>query len=276
MSIDAYDLLDTIATALVFIGVVGESLPELLHIPKSKVLENFVKRISLALLIVGLSGELWAGWRASQLTKVEIAKLEVNANSASAKAADANAQAVRAAAEEEILKNQNLKLQRQLESERTQRLKLARDVAPRYFLYQSVWPKLKPFAGTKFIISFIKDVEAERLAKLIDETLITAKWARAGPLWIEQNVNAYDEGVIVSFPTQWPVKRAPTPDLTYKAAVNFCRILSANNIGSLLAASSDLPPNTIRIQVHSEPDPGSTDAMIRNLRREFQLASHKD
>jgi hypothetical protein len=188
VSLDAYELLTSIAAALVFVGVVGEALPQFLNFPKAERLQNLFRKISLFLLILGLAGEFLYGPRVSQMLKADTQQ-------AIAKAAQANSDAAKANAQQETLRNQNLRLQEQLEHERTERLKLPQDVAPRYFVFRQVWPKLKSFAGLKFVIWTVRDPEAERLARLIEETLRQAGWAAISPLMIEENVNAFDEGV---------------------------------------------------------------------------------
>ena len=215
------------------------------------------------------------GIRHDELALQEIAVSNGEAKVAIARAADANAKAAAANDDAEGLRKQNLLLQKQLEAERSQRLNLAKDVAPRYFPYAAVWPRLKPFAGTKFVIWFVQDPEAERLARLIEEALGTAKWVSASRLMIEENINAYDEGVIVEVPYQhpWPPLSGSALDeqnKTNEAAHTLCRILTEYNIGPLLSAA-DLPSGTVRIRVHFKPDPKSTRAMIEEFRAIEQL-----
>lgn len=281
MNLDTYLLLDSIAMALVFVGVAGESCPEFFNFPKAARPQVLVKKVSLGLLILGLAGELWAGRRVSQITSVEIAASNRDAQAAIAKAADANVRAAIANVNAESLRTQNLLLQKQLEAERTQRLNLARDVAPRYFSYQAVWPKLKPFDGTKFAVWFVQDPEAERLARLIDETLRAARWVSVSRLMIEENVNADDAGVYVEVPYQPfypPLSGTQLQDWnrTNDAAKALSLLLARYNIGVMLAGpvGGDLPPGTIRVRVHFKPDPKSTRVMLEELQKEISLTKH--
>ena len=97
------------------------------------------------------------------------------------------------------MESENLKLKQRLEPERQERLKLAQDVAPRWFRFQDVHPKLKLFAGMRFAVWTVEDPEAERLARLLEQTLREAGWQAVSPLMVEQNVNSFDEGVWLDF-----------------------------------------------------------------------------
>ncbi len=254
--------------ALVFVGVLGESIHEFANFPRSARPQRLLTRASLALLIAGLAGELWAGHRISAITRLEVARSNADAKQADARAATADAEASK-------LQNQNLRLLSKVQLERERRLELAREVAPRYFRFQAVWPALMPYAGTKYEVWFVRDPEAERLARLIDETLRQAKWLMAGPLMTEENVNAYDEGVLVSYPSRSAAVGGRGPRLTQhsstlKAAIALCRALARYNIAPELL-SRDLPPGTVRVQVQFKPDPGSNEVMMENFRVELEI-----
>jgi hypothetical protein len=219
-------------------------------------------RVFEMLVIIGVAGELLADGgiflfskRLQTISEEEIAQVNQSA-------AGANVAA-------ETLRKQNLLLQQQLENERTQRLKLAQDVAPRYFLFQAVHPKLKQFSGTKFVVWNVQDPEAERLANLIDETLRTAGWAPIGPQMQEQNVSAGDVGIWLDYrPESSAIPQngaiSAQTSRTSDAVRELSRQLAQYNIAAT-PMPSDVPPATVRVRVQFQPDPESNRVMLNYL-----------
>lgn len=248
------------ATLVLAIGILGEYVL-LPFLKKGRWYESAAKIIFAILVVSGIAGEYEFSSQIAQksaelqrLSDAEVAAANNEAANAKKDAeslrldvARANERAAKADAE-------TARLNKLAEDERAERLKLAQDVAERYFLFQAVWPKLKPFAGVKFVVWQVQDPEAERLARLIELTL-----RQISPLMIEENVNAFDEGVWLDFSSNERTE--------YEAVRTFAEILADYNIGALLSARSDLPAGTVRVRIHFKPDPKSNKVLLEQLVR---------
>jgi hypothetical protein len=140
-----FEFYSYVSIALVFVGVVGESLPEF-HIPKGERAQNVLKRIALGLLILGLAGEFITAVRISGISGALTAQLNADSELEKGKTAE--------------LSQQNIQLQLQLESERTARLKIEVLLAPRNLSpHQSeqITRALQPFKGQGILIASAPD-----------------------------------------------------------------------------------------------------------------------
>ena len=117
VALNCWEWFEYISTAIVFVGCVGEFLAEFTSLVKSHESRHRLARLSLIILILGIAGELLGTVRTSQLSGQLIANIEERAAGAQREAGEAND---RASVNE-----------REVEAERTERLKLQAKVAPR-------------------------------------------------------------------------------------------------------------------------------------------------
>lgn len=144
-SLNHWNTIAYLATALVFAGVAGESVEEFADFPKNARRKGRVRKICALVLILGLAGELISLIRSSELSGKIDAVLTEQAAQAGREAAQANGQmniaiqqqkALEAETEgarlkQEQLRQQNLRLQSEVEKERTARRRIEERMAPR-------------------------------------------------------------------------------------------------------------------------------------------------
>jgi hypothetical protein len=158
--LDAWGVGELVCIGLVFVGVVGEALPEF-HLPKKDRPQLVVRRISLLILILGLAGEFLTTMKTSQITGQLIAAVNNEAASATQQTAQ--------------LTQHNLQLQSELEDERSARLKVEMRLAPRTLnLQQSgdITRALLQFKGQQVrVVSGPGDFEAGFFAQQLADAI---------------------------------------------------------------------------------------------------------
>src|SRR5438309_1147337 len=163
-----WDWFSYLALALVFIGVVGESIADLTNLIKSPRWKSKTEKISALLLITGLAGELVSSSKLSELNGRIVAILNKQAAEAQKAAGEANE---RAGSAEQRAAEANEKA----EQEKLARVKIEQKVAPRRLTKEQqerIARKLKPFAGQRInVLIYRGDVEAWFIADQIKVAL---------------------------------------------------------------------------------------------------------
>ena len=111
-SLSFWELFGYVATALVFLGVVGESITELTNLLKSAAVRKRIAKISALVLILGLALEILSGFKVSGLNEQITAVLNKEAGDARRTGENASERAAK-------LESGNITLRTDLENART-------------------------------------------------------------------------------------------------------------------------------------------------------------
>jgi hypothetical protein len=182
-----------VATALVFIGVVGESIVELTSWVKSPLRKTTIGKVSALLLILGLATELTSGFKISQITDEITAILNKEAGEARAAAGEADKRAGEAfgrasAADERASTNEKeaARLTKLAEDERIARVELEDKIGWRrigHTKQAKMASHLSRFPSESALIAYDpNDLEAATFAWDLAAMLRTARWDVSEPL----------------------------------------------------------------------------------------------
>ena len=173
-SVSFWEWVEYAGTAIVIVGVVGETIVEFSRFPKSETRRKRLVKASALILIAGLAVELLGLVRTNLLSERRIAELDGQTAQARAAAAQANAAA---------------------ESEKLERVKLEAQVEPRRLTpvqRKAITDAMTPFAGRPVsVASYSADIEGAILAKQLVEML-----GRAG-LRVQDDVTLCSSGLSV-------------------------------------------------------------------------------
>jgi hypothetical protein len=194
-----------------------------------------------------------------------IAQAGSEAEQARAAAGEAKVHADNLEHETEELKQKNLSIATDLESERATRLSLEASLSPREIPFIEYWDNttnvdfLKSFSGTKVILQVVPDLEAERAARGIAALLDKIRWVLVKE---ELTENARD-GVTISrspSPKHSPLEPATQEDIdarhTEDAQFDLLGFLGSYKwvVHIDWARKEELPADTLRIVVGFKPN----------------------
>jgi hypothetical protein len=225
-------------------------------------------------------------------SKERIAQVESAAN---LKIAEANQRTAQLARDAEDLKKRNLETAANLEAERSNRLELEKSLAPRMMVVQSNDPKLTPFSDLSVIIEVMPDAEARRAAVSIVSAFGMAQFnpANVKVSTNPQLEAGFFDGVVISAHVPDFTKLAPPPppkggmtgapasereeyfrkrreydekERALKAeevkmqefanaVLEYLNSKGWQEVRTQPAVTSEIPPNTIRIQIGFKPTP---------------------
>jgi hypothetical protein len=186
---------------------------------------NLVKNIGAILVVVGVAGELLGDWFSGPLAKKvedartaeiatlnnETARLSKEAETARASIADANARA-------DVARAQALEASQKTEAERSERLKLEAQIAPRRLSPEqrdqlaAAWA---PFSGQIIsVVSYALDVESAVLGQQIIEVLLQAGAKPQNNLASIMPFGSFSIGIVISGPDRPIMDRLGAPLVT--------------------------------------------------------------
>ena len=118
--------------------------------------------------------------------------------------------------------------------------------------------RLRPFAGTKFFIVTLTDIEPIRVGRRIEELLTVAGWEKQPMIrYVEADENQLPDGIWVE--SNGPIVGPPASPLmpamdTVTSVLNDCSIMANRSFLNPNLPPDKLPPNTIRIVIGLNPN----------------------
>lgn len=181
------------------------------------------------------------------------------------------------------LEGANIEAQRNLEAERTTRLEMERDIAPRLIpLIEhggvTNIDDLKPYAGTGLVIEYAPDDEAKRAASIISSRAFDAGWKTLKADCPDDLID-FEEGIdgVVVEPYRRPKDKLspelnPEEQQSKQAAEALVAFLKSHNwiarVG--LGFRGELLPNSVKVKVGFKPMPYFLKPAIDAVKKRYE------
>jgi hypothetical protein len=151
-----------------------------------------------------------------------------------------------------VLEGANIEAQRSLEAERLTRLEMEQSLAPRILVSGSgPIKRLQRSGGTKYVLEFAPDAEAERLASLIAWVLSLSDWIQLSA------VRHFDKPIRDGI----AIEAKPVDGKTPVPAAELAEYLEANGLQVWTASLKNpfrldqIPNGAVRIRIGLKPNP---------------------